>query len=223
MAEDQRRPILLLIGHSSDRCELPRAFHDEGRQVFVGEGLSEVTAVATDDERPGLGTHPDGLMARCVPIGQQAGHCAITEQVMIAGDLHAIVSVIHIGGVVRAAGDQLFVVTRGPLRRLDHDARVDEFVETPNMIEVKMRDHDVIDLVRIEASHSELRRRGTRSVAGQMHAKSISQRAEPRRVDREIAVETGVDHDEPPRMLDQEHRHGVGQITRFALEEPPES
>ena len=49
------------------------------------------------------------------------------------------------------------------------------------------------------------------------------QRAEALRITPEIAVETGVDHDEPPRMLDQEHRHGVGQITPFALEEPPES
>ena len=154
-------PILLLTGHSSDRCELPCAFHGERRQVFVGEGSSEVTAVATDDECPCFGAHFDGLMARCVPIGQQAGHRAITKHVMIAGDLHAIVPVIHIGGVVCAAGDHLLVVSSGPLRCLDHDGRVDEFVKTPNMIEVKMCDHDVIDLVRIEARHSELGPSGT--------------------------------------------------------------
>ena len=50
------------------------------------------------------------------------------------------------------------------------------------MIEVKMCDHDVIDLVRIEARHPELRPNGTRSVAWQIHAKVTIQRAESLRI-----------------------------------------
>jgi hypothetical protein len=65
--------------------------------------------------------------------------------------------------------------------------------------------------------HCQLRACGIRPVEGQMHTKTTSQRAKSCRVPCEIAVEASVDHDEPPRMLNQEHRHGIGQLTMRSL------
>lgn len=67
--------------------------HAEWRQVIVGERPTEIAAVTADDEGSGFGPDPDRLVASCVTVGEHAGHCVISQEVIIAADLDSVVAV----------------------------------------------------------------------------------------------------------------------------------
>lgn len=180
MAKDQCRPECGLNPHATHRCKLMLSVRSEWRQVFFDEGPAEVAAVTADDEGPHFRPDPDRLVTSRVTVGEQTGHGAVPEKVMIAGDLQAIVAMAEVAGVVRTATNHPIVIARCPLGGLDDDACVREFDQSPHVIEVKMRQHNLIHLARIEARRAQERSSSTGSVGGQMNPKHTIKRTESR-------------------------------------------
>ena len=157
-------PRVRLSRHATNGGELALPVDADRWQVFVDEGSSEVAAVTADDEGSRFGPDPDGLMACRVTVGEQAGHGAVTEQVMVRGDLVSIVSVVDVVGVVGPAADHLVVVSCCPFSGLDNDARVGELDQSPDVIEVQMGQHHLLHLTGVEARRTQQRTGGARTV-----------------------------------------------------------
>ena len=222
VSEDQGRSLGLLLRHPSDGRKLATPVCSERRKVLIDERSAEIAAVTADEEGPALGSHAHGLVAGGVPVGEQARHGSVTEEVVVAGDLEAVMAVVDVVWVVGAACDHLFVVASCPFTGLDHDAGVGQLGQTTRVVEMQMREDHLPDLTRVEACRPEKWPGRAGPVFWQVDVKQAVEGPEACRIGGEIGMKAGIDDDEALGMLDDEHRHAVGEIADLALEEAAE-
>lgn len=142
--------MVLLSSQTTDRGSLSIVIERERRQVLVSHRAAQVATVSADDIGGVVRSDPDRLMARGVPIREQARHCTITEQIRVSVEFEPLVPQHDVVEVDRSAGHEQFVGQGRPLPGLDDHGRVRKLAQPPGMIEVQVSQNRMGDLAGFE-------------------------------------------------------------------------
>src|SRR5882757_1067638 len=172
-------------------------------QVLV-EALRQVDHVAGQDRRAGLG-QPDHheLAARRMTRRPYETDRAIVEQVEVAVQPDRL-HVLGLGEVARDVVERIADV--GPPRRLElvvlrDQGRVLELPDIAAVVEMKMTDRDILDVVGLEADLGELDR--DRIVLGHLEAEALGEGTPPSvGIGDRLVVVAGIKHHVALGMLD---------------------
>src|SRR6516162_3774863 len=172
-------------------------------QPPLAQGPAEVAGIGGEHDVSRGEANSERLVTRRVAIGGQADNAAVAEQVVLAVGLDHLVPEVEIGSVVAVPCGDLGVHPRLPLASLNDHDRVGNQRVAADMVKMKMRVDDDVDLCRIAVDRFEPGANFlTRSVVKRKEAGHA--RSDPRgRVVLAIGMQSSVEEDRSLGVFDQ--------------------
>jgi len=124
-------------------------------QAALAECLTEVAGVGGEHDFPPIEPQPKRLVARRVPVRRQAHHRAVAEHVVLAIDQPQFMAEVEVAPVEPALRGGIGVHTGLPLATLYQHSGIRDQRVAADMIEMKMRVDDEVDLARISVDRFE--------------------------------------------------------------------
>jgi hypothetical protein len=188
-----------------------------GRQSQLLERPAQIAGVAGQDHLAALQPHAQRLVPGRVAVGGQADDAPVAEQVVLAVDLDHVLSQVVVARLVAAALDQLRVAAGLPLPALDHDGRIGDLRVPAGVVEVQVRVDQVAEVAEVDLELLQTRRdllaRLEVNLEVLRHAAQVGHRLGQR-----LEVQTAVEEQLAPRMVDQVAGHGNPNRPLLALQ-----